>query len=56
MIIFNLQEVEQTDTGRPVKIKMCMLAKPTQELVKLIFNHDMFKDAMKSLEIGQFLN
>jgi hypothetical protein len=26
---------------------------PTQALMKLIFDHDMFKDAMKSFDIGK---
>jgi poly [ADP-ribose] polymerase len=30
----------------------CTLDKPTQSLVKLLFDNDMFKDAMKDLEIG----
>ncbi|XP_048755793.1 protein mono-ADP-ribosyltransferase PARP3-like isoform X2 [Ostrea edulis] len=29
----------------------CTLDAPTQDLLKLIFNHDMFKDAMKSFDI-----
>ena len=31
----------------------CTLDVPTQDLLKLIFNHDMFKDAMKSFDIGK---
>ena len=31
----------------------CSLDKATQELVKLIFNNDLFKEAMQSMEIGQ---
>jgi len=30
----------------------CQLDKSTQDLIKLIFDNDMFNDAMKDLEIG----
>ena len=33
-------------------MKPCSLDMPTQALMKLIFDNDMFQDAMKSLEIG----
>lgn len=38
----------------PKIVKSCSLKKPTQELVKLIFNNDMFKEAMQSMEIGEW--
>lgn len=37
----------------PRKVRACSLDKPTQNLVKLIFDNDMFRDAMKSMEIGK---
>ncbi|XP_019856101.1 PREDICTED: poly [ADP-ribose] polymerase 3-like [Amphimedon queenslandica] len=43
--------IEDVDTGKPKKIKPCTLDKPTQNLVKLIFDNDMFREAMKTLEI-----
>lgn len=45
--------IEDVDTGKPKKVKACTLEKPTQELVKLIFDNDMFREAMKTLEIGK---
>jgi len=30
----------------------CMLDSSTQDLIELIFNNDMFNDALKNLEIG----
>ncbi|KAL3852914.1 hypothetical protein ACJMK2_016520 [Sinanodonta woodiana] len=33
------------------KVKACTLDKETQELIKLIFDNDMFKDAMKNFDI-----
>ena len=46
------QVVEETDAP-PVKVKACTLDKPTQDLVKLIFDKDMFQSAMKKLDIGE---
>ena len=46
------QIVEETDAP-PVKIKACTLDKPTQDLVKLIFDKDMFQSAMKKLDVGE---
>lgn len=34
-------------------VERCTLDAPTQSLLNLIFNHDMFKDAMKSFDIGK---
>ena len=51
MNIIIKQETEETDAP-PAKIKKCTLNAPTQSLVKLLFDHDMFRDAMKSLDIG----
>ena len=36
----------------PRVVRQCSLDQPTQSLIKLIFDQDMFKDAMKSMEIG----
>lgn len=36
-------------------IEKCTLDAPTQSLVKLIFNHDMFQNAMKSFDIGKLV-
>ena len=33
----------------------CTLDKPTQSLIKLIFDNDMFKEAMANMEIGEHL-
>ncbi len=33
--------------------KASSLNKPTQDLVKLLFDNDMFRDAMKSMDIGR---
>lgn len=47
--------MEETDAGPaiPVKVKGCTLDKPTQELIKLIFDNDMFQSAMKKMDIGR---
>ena len=34
------------------KVRSCTLDQPTQKLLELIFNMDMFNHAMKDLEIG----
>jgi len=39
-----------TSTG-PKTVKPCSLAKPTQSLIKLIFDNDMFKEQMKKFDI-----
>lgn len=50
---------EETDcpapstSGPPKMVKSCSLDKPTQRLVDLIFDTDMFQDAMKSFDIGE---
>ncbi len=56
--MFYVQEVRvklavlnEADGPAPV-MKPCSLNKPTQALIKLIFDNDMFKEAMKNLEIG----
>lgn len=44
----------ESDPSNPVvkkKFKPCSLDKPTQSLIKLLFDHDMFKDAMAKLNI-----
>ena len=40
-------------SGPTRKVKPCNLDKPTQKLVNLIFDTDMFQDAMKSFDIGE---
>ena len=37
----------------PRRVQACSLDKPTQDLVKLIFDNDMFREAMQSMEIGR---
>ena len=37
----------------PKVVRQCSLDKPTQELLKLIFDNDMFNDAMKKMDIGE---
>ena len=44
--------LEETDAP-PQRVKPCSLDRPTQTLLKLIFDSDMFQDAMKSMEIGE---
>jgi poly [ADP-ribose] polymerase len=44
-----LKSVDETDA--PKKIRPCKLEKPTQSLIKLIFDHDMFKEAMEKMEL-----
>lgn len=46
--------VEKSSTdGKSVvkKMKPCTLPKPTQELIKLIFDNDMFKEQLETFEI-----
>ena len=46
--------MEEVDAPRTkTAVKPSSLDKSTQELVKLIFNNDMFKEAMQSMEIGE---
>ena len=48
--------MDETDGPAPVKkFAPCKLETPTQQLLKLIFDEDMFKEAMASLEIGMLL-
>lgn len=44
-----LSELAESKSGG--KVAKCTLPKETQDLVKLIFDNDMFKNAMKSMEI-----
>ena len=48
-----LTALDETDSAVQKVVKPCSLDKPTQALVKLIFDNDMFQDAMKSMEIGK---
>lgn len=52
--VFQLAKLDEIDGTRVVL--PCTLDKETQSLVKLIFDHDMFKEAMANLEIGQLLS
>ena len=47
-----LAALEETD-GPAATVRDCTLEKPTQALVKLLFDNDMFNDAMKSMDIGE---
>ncbi|XP_062517252.1 protein mono-ADP-ribosyltransferase PARP3-like [Corticium candelabrum] len=38
-------------TDAPKKVRSCTLDKHTQSLIKLIFDHDMFKEAMEKMEL-----
>ena len=39
--------------GMKVKVAASSLDKETQSLVRLIFDNDMFSDAMKNMDIGE---
>ena len=47
-----LMQLGLEETAAPKKIRPCKLEEPTQRLIKLIFDHDMFKEAMKKMELG----
>lgn len=49
-----LAAIDEPD-GPSVKVQPCSLDKATQALMKLIFDNDMFNDALKSMEIGNKL-
>uniref|UniRef100_A0A8B8BUJ9 Poly [ADP-ribose] polymerase n=1 Tax=Crassostrea virginica TaxID=6565 RepID=A0A8B8BUJ9_CRAVI len=58
MIEMSLEDEDETDAPAQAAVskstgptEKCTLDVPTQDLLKLIFNHDMFKDAMKSFDI-----
>lgn len=52
--VSKLEALDEPDSGVPVSVvtKPCSLEKPTQDLINLIFNNDMFNHALKSMEIG----
>lgn len=50
-VVAKLSALDETDSAEKV-VKQCTLDKPTQALIKLIFDNDMFQEAMKSMEIG----
>lgn len=54
-LVEKLTALDETDAPPPSITRQCSLDKPTQDLIKLIFDHDMFKSAMQSLEIGRYL-
>ena len=37
----------------PKIVRQCSLDKPTQELIRMIFDNDMFNNAMQKLELGK---
>ena len=39
----------------PKIVRQCSLDKPTQELIKMIFDNDMFNNAMQKLELGELV-
>eukprot|EP00731_Ephydatia_muelleri_P003429 Em0001g3429a len=49
-VVAKLSALDETDSAEKV-VKQCTLDKPTQALIKLIFDNDMFQEAMKSMEI-----
>lgn len=48
---FQNAKLDEID-GTVRNVADCSLDKPTQDLVKLIFDHDMFKEAMSAFNIG----
>ena len=52
-----LEALDETDSGASAsqKVADCTLDKPTQQLMKLIFDNDMFKEQMTKFELGKFL-
>ena len=53
-MVSKLAALDEPDAP-PKKVLPCSLDKPTQDLLKLIFDNDMFQNAMKSMEIGEAL-
>ncbi len=52
-----LAALDETDAAGPSPTVMpCTLDKSTQDLVRLLFNTDMFMNALKGLEIGKGLD
>ena len=45
-------DVSSKTDSKPKKVKNCSLDKTTQGLIKLIFDNDMFNNAMKNFDIG----
>ncbi|XP_014344157.1 protein mono-ADP-ribosyltransferase PARP3 [Latimeria chalumnae] len=44
-------KIDAVDGGKLKKVRPCTLNNPTQDLVSLIFNNDMFKDAMETMNL-----
>ena len=42
--------------GPPKIVRQCSLDKPTQELMRMIFDNDMFNNAMQKLELGVYVS
>ena len=53
-MVEKLTALDQDYVDAPIIVKPCCLDKATQSLMKLIFDQDMFKSAMQSMEIGQW--
>ena len=53
-VCFQLAQLEDAkgDASSAALTAASTLDKPTQELIRLIFDHDMFKQAMATMEIG----
>ena len=51
VMIFQTAKLDELD-GVKRKVAACTLDKATQDLVKLIFDNDMFKEAMETFHIG----
>ena len=48
-----MMDVSSNADAKPKKVKTCTLDKTTQGLIKLIFDNDMFNNAMKNFDIGK---
>ena len=53
-MVEKLGALDQEEVDLPVK--PCSLDGPTQNLIKLIFDQDMFKTAMQNMEIGKTIH
>ena len=52
--MLQVAKLDEIDGVKKV-VKPCTLDKETQALIKLIFDQDMFKEAMATMEIGKCL-
>ena len=51
-MIGKLKALDANEVDLPMS--KCSLDKPTQNLIKLIFDQDMFRSAMQNMEIGMY--